>query len=202
MNRKITIVIQAGGKSKRFGRDKALVDFQGQTLIQRIVDRLKQIADEMIVVTNQPGDYEFLKTPMIGDVQPGKGILMGLLTAFSNAMYPVVAIVACDMPFVSARLIKAQWSILDFDNVDVVIPGTEHGLEPLHAVYRRDTCLLAVEKALSSGNMRLISWFPDVRVRIMSVDEIGLYDPDLKAFININSEEDLQKALSLAGDED
>src|SRR5512145_1418479 len=119
----LTVCIQAGGESSRMGEDKALKTFLGRPLIQRVVDRLSSIADEVIVTTNRPEDYAFLNLPLFPDLKPGRGALGGLYTAIASAKYPIVAVVACDMPFASASLLEAASKLLVDEDADVVIPG-------------------------------------------------------------------------------
>ncbi|HJS18379.1 MAG TPA: molybdenum cofactor guanylyltransferase, partial [Anaerolineales bacterium] len=139
----LTVCIQAGGHSSRMGEDKALKNFLGRPLIHRVVDRLSPIADELIVTTNRPEDYRFLGLPLIADLKPGRGALGGLYTAVASAGHPLVAVVACDMPFASPALLEAAGRLLVEEEGDVVIAKSEEGYEPLHAVYRRATCLPA-----------------------------------------------------------
>lgn len=193
-----TIVIQAGGKSSRMGQDKALMPFLGRPLVARQVDRLASADIPLLVITNRPEDYAFLGLPMTADLMPGVGPLGGLYTALSSASTPLVTVVACDMPFVSAALLSAQRDILLEEGVDVVIPRTEEGLEPLHATYRRETCLPAVRAALEAGERKMIVWFSAVAVREMSLEEARQHDPDLRSFINVNRPEDYQAAEALA----
>ena len=94
----LTLAIQAGGRSSRMGKDKALLDFGGQPLIQQVLSRLESLADETIVTTNHPEDYHFLGFPLIPDVIPDRGALGGLYTALNAASHPLVAVVACDLP--------------------------------------------------------------------------------------------------------
>src|SRR6185369_4678742 len=103
----LTIVVQAGGASSRMGEDKALKPFLGRPLIQRLVERLSPIADEMIVTTNRPEEYRFLGLRLTPDLKPGRGALGGLYTALASASQPHVAVVACDMPFASPTLLEA-----------------------------------------------------------------------------------------------
>jgi molybdopterin-guanine dinucleotide biosynthesis protein A len=190
----LTICVQAGGASRRMGQDKALMPFLGRPLIQRVVDRLAPIADEMIVTTNSPDDYHFLGLLLFPDLRPGRGALGGLYTALSSATREAVAVVACDMPFASASLIEAANRLLVEEEADVVIPDSGDGLEPLHAVYRRETCLPAIEFAIDADKWRLISWFPQVKVRILQPNEIKLYDPSGLAFWNLNTPEEFAEA--------
>jgi molybdopterin-guanine dinucleotide biosynthesis protein A len=128
---------------------------------------------------------------------PERGPLGGLFTALSATTNEAVALVACDMPFVSAELLIYELDILVADNMDVVVPSSEKGLEPLHAIYRRNTSLPVVRRAINSGEQRLISWFPDVKVRILSRDETRHFDPRGLSFLNINTPEELALAEKL-----
>jgi molybdopterin-guanine dinucleotide biosynthesis protein A len=200
----LTVCVQAGGESRRMGQDKALMPFLGRPLIQRVVDRLSPVADETIVTTNTPENYRFLGLPLFPDLKPGRGALGGLYTALSSAACEAVAVVACDMPFASPKLIAAASRLLVAEDADVVIPDSGGvlslpapvewsgpgskggGLEPLHAVYRRETCIPAIETA--------IAWFPDVKVRVLQHEEVRKYDPAGLAFWNLNTPEEFAEA--------
>ncbi len=199
----LSIVIQAGGQSSRMGEDKALKLFLGRPLIQRVIERLSPIADELLVTTNRPQEYAFLNTRLVADLKPGRGALGGLYTAIASATQPLVAVVACDMPFASTKLIETASSLMVEEEADVVIAKSEEGYEPLHAVYRRETCLPAIESAIEADLWKVIAWFPQVKVRVLSSEEIKEADPDGLAFWNVNTPEEFAKAeeisLSLKG---
>jgi molybdopterin-guanine dinucleotide biosynthesis protein A len=204
----LTVCIQAGGQSSRMGEDKALKPFLGRPLIQRVVERLSPIADELIVTTNRPNDYGFLDLPLFPDLKPGRGALGGLYTAIASASHPTVAVVACDMPFASASLLEAAGRLLDKAQADVVIPRAApraeragksgEGYEPLHAVYRRVTSLAAIESAIDADQWKVIAWFPQVKVRVLTADEIKHYDPSGLAFWNVNTPEEFAEAERIA----
>ena len=177
------------------GKDKALLDFGGQLLIQHMLARLDSLAPETIITTNYPEGYRFLGRPLIPDVIPNRGALGGLYTALRAAAHPLVAVVACDMPFASPEILRACQDILMVDpNLDAVIPSTEHGLEPLHAVYRRETCLPAVKAAIEADQWKVISWHGDVNVRVLSPEMTARLDPDGRAFENVNTPEEFDAA--------
>lgn len=180
------------------GQDKGLLLLQGQPLIARVMARVASLADEILVTTNHPEAYRFLGVPLYSDVYPGTGALGGLYTALNSARHPLVAVVACDMPFASPEILAASCQRLLEEEVDVVIPQSEDGYEPFHAVYRRDSCLPAVKDALEAGERRLISWFPAVKVATLSPDEALQLDPLKLAFWNLNTPEDLQQAERIA----
>jgi molybdopterin-guanine dinucleotide biosynthesis protein A len=194
----LTVCIQAGGASSRMGEDKALKPFLGRPLIQRVVDRLSPIADELIVTTNRPEDYRFLGLRLIPDLKPGRGALGGLYTAIASASEHFVAVVACDMPFASPTLIEAASRIMVQEEADVVIAKTEEGYEPIHAVYRRATCLPAIEAAIDADQWKVIAWFPQVKVRILTSEELKQFDPDGLAFWNVNTPDEFSQAEQLA----
>jgi molybdopterin-guanine dinucleotide biosynthesis protein A len=190
----LTVCIQAGGQSSRMGEDKALKTFLGHPLIQRVIERLSPIADELIVTTNRPDDYRFLNLPLFSDLKPGRGALGGLYTAIASASHSIVAVVACDMPFASASLIEAASKLLIEEGTDVVIAQSEEGYEPLHAVYRREICLSAIESAIDADQWKVVSWFPQVKVHVLTPTEIKQYDPSGLAFWNVNTPEEFAKA--------
>jgi molybdopterin-guanine dinucleotide biosynthesis protein A len=194
----LTVVIQAGGQSSRMGEDKALKPFLGKPLIQRVVERLNPIADELIVTTNRPADYAFLNLRLVPDLKPGRGALGGLYTAIASASHEVVAVVACDMPFASKSFFESAYSLLVKEEADVVIAKTDEGYEPFHALYRRETCLPAIETAINEDKWKVIAWFPQAKVRELSPDELKSFDPSGLCFWNVNTPEEFEKAEQLA----
>jgi molybdopterin-guanine dinucleotide biosynthesis protein A len=194
----LTLAIQAGGESRRMGSDKALLPFLGQPLVLRLLSRLAWIADEIIVTSNQPESYRFLGLTPIPDLLPGLGALGGLHTALSAATHPFAAVVACDMPFASPEIFLYALAQLRERGADVVIPRTEAGMEPFHAVYRCASCLPPIQAAIQAGKRRADAWFEQVNIRYLDGDEIHPYDPDRLAFFNINTPEDLKEAENLA----
>ena len=190
------------------GEDKALKPFLGRPLIQRVIERLAPVADELLVTTNRPEEYAFLGQRLIPDLKPGRGALGGLYTAIASASNPYVAVVACDMPFASAELLEAATEIMVQEEADVVIARAapraervgkgEEGYEPLHALYRRETCLPAIEAAIDADLWKVVAWFPQVRVRVLTADELRRYDPKHLAFWNVNTPEEFAEAERLA----
>jgi molybdopterin-guanine dinucleotide biosynthesis protein A len=194
----LSLVIQAGGESRRVGRDKALLPFLGQPLILRPLSRLAGIADEVQITSNQPKNYRFLGLTPIPDLLPGFGALGGLYTALSAASHPYVAVVACDMPFASPELFAYELLVLRESDADAVIPRSPAGTEPFHAVYARNACLPPVKAALDAGKRRVDAWFSEVRIRYLEPDEMQPYDPYGLAFLNINTMEHLEQVETLA----
>lgn len=190
----LTVVIQAGGASSRMGEDKALKPFLGRPLIQRVIERLSPLADEVIVTTNRPVDYAFLNLRLVADLKPGRGALGGLYTAIASASDPFVAVVACDMPFASPVFFEGARRLIVQEGADVVVAKTEEGYEPFHALYRRETCLPAIEAAIAADQWKVISWFSQVKVRVLTPDEMKGFDPSGLCFWNLNTPEEFSEA--------
>jgi molybdopterin-guanine dinucleotide biosynthesis protein A len=194
----LSIVIQAGGESTRMGQDKALVPFLGAPLIQRVFERLAGLGDEILITTNHPEAYTFLPARLAPDPLPGRGALGGLYTALSAASQPLVAVVACDMPFVSAPLLRALRDRLVESGGEAAIPRSPGGLEPFHAVYRRESCLPMVKASLEAGQRRVDSWLAGAQIEFLTPEEVRRYDPRGMAFFNVNTPAELQQAEQIA----
>ncbi len=190
----LTVSVQAGGQSTRMGEDKALKPFLGRPLIERVIERLKPIADEIIVTTNRPEDYSFLEYRLVPDLKPGRGALGGLYTALASATGDMVAVVACDMPFASPKLFEAAARLMVEEEADVVIAESAEGMEPLHALYRREACVPAIEAAIAADQWKVIAWFPQVKVRVLGPEEIQDTDPSGLCFWNLNTPEEFVEA--------
>ena len=190
----LSLALIAGGASSRMGQDKALMPFLGRPLIQRILKRLENVGEQVILSTNRPADYAFLNLPSYPDLLPDCGSLGGLYTALSVAGHSILAAVACDMPFANPSLFEYELLLLSQTVADVVIPSTPDGLEPLHAVYRRDTCLPVIHSALKNGKLKMTGWLPEVSVRIVLPEEVAQFDPHGLAFWNLNTPEDFRLA--------
>ncbi len=200
----VSVVIQAGGNSRRMGEDKGLILFQGEPLIKFVVGRIASLGDELIVTSNSPKKYAFLGVPVVEDILTEKGALAGLYTALSCARGEKVIVIGCDMPFVNRSLLEYEIQQMS-ENIDAVVPLIPEGLEPFHAVYRRENCRLAVRSTIEAGMKKAIDWFPKIRLYKVSQDEITRFDPLGLAFFNINDRTDLAEAerfaSSLAGEE-
>lgn len=197
---RVTVVIQAGGESRRMGQSKATVPFGGRPLICRMIERLSPVADELIITTNEAEKLGFLKEQypgldikLVPDEMNVRGALPGLYTAFKVASNPYVAIVACDMVFASAPLVAMQAQAMKETGVDVVVPRNKHGYEPFHAVYRRDTCLTPVHDALERGEKRAQSFFNAVNIYEYGQECVLEVEPMGGCFINVNTPEELKR---------
>ena len=136
----LSCVVQAGGLSSRMGCDKARMTFCGEPLIERVLGRLAPVAGELVVTTSRPSAFGGLVPRIVSDLEGPAGAMRGIASSLAAARLPLVAIVACDMPFVSPELIGALADRVEAEALDVCVPREERGIEPLCAVWRRDAC--------------------------------------------------------------
>jgi molybdenum cofactor guanylyltransferase len=191
-------VILAGGRSRRLGRDKAVEPIGGQPLIGRVIQRVRQVAQDIVVVV---ADQERGRALPLGDgvriavdIYPDKGSLGGIFSGLSAAPQPWALVVACDMPFLNLGLLGRLVSLRD--GVDAVVPVLEGRPEPTHALYSR-ACLPHIEARLQADDLKISGFFDEVRVRYVPEEDIARFDPDFLSFFNVNSPPDLERALAL-----
>ncbi len=169
------------------GRNKAFLELDGRPLIAHILERLAEVCAETIIVAGDVSLYASFGVSVVADRFPGVGVLGGLHAGLQAASYDLILAVGCDMPFLNPDLLRAlvAWA----EGYDVVALRQGEQVETLHAVYRR-TCLGPMEEAIRSGERRIISFFPHVRVRYISPEEILPLDPELRSFRNVNTPEE------------
>jgi len=192
-------LVLLGGESRRMGQNKALLPVGGIPIVQRVLNTLEALGAEIKLIGNDAEPYLHLGHPIIPDIEPNLGPLMGLYSGLLASNNELNLLLACDMPFASRPLLTLLLTLSD--GYDVIIPRTENGLHPLCAVYRRSICLPLIRTALDAHCRRVISFFDEVRVREVGPDELQLVDPDGVALMNVNTPEELVKARSIAAAE-
>lgn len=181
-------IILAGGKSSRMGRDKNLVEFDGEPLLARAARLLGGLFAEVIVVTNQPVPFDLNGAKIVRDEVPYQGPLGGISTGLKASSHEDNFVVAVDMPFISLDVLEYLSGFAG--KADVVVPQTTNGLEPLFAFYNKRS-LPAIEKALAQGERKIISIFPELTVRTVGLVKMGELNGADTTFLNINTERDL-----------
>ncbi|MCH8090130.1 MAG: molybdenum cofactor guanylyltransferase [Chloroflexi bacterium] len=191
-------VALAGGRSKRLGRNKAVEKIGGQSLIERVVGKLSQVTSETVVVVAEESKAADLNLPpwvrTAADLYPGTGSLGGIFTGLSAAKGNYGVVVACDMPFLNVDLIRFMLDIVS--DYDAVVPRLQGRPEPLHAVYSK-TCVGPIERCLQADQLKIAIFFEQINVAYLEEDDIEAFDPSHLSFFNVNTQEDLDKALAL-----
>lgn len=187
---KLSAAILAGGKSRRMGRNKALLPFRGIPLIRHVYETLAPLFGEIFLVTDAPGAFDFLPCPKIPDRIPGYGPISGIDAALRHALHPCVQVVGCDAPFLSPSLLNLLAG--SAGEADLVIPCGPKGLEPLCAVYGKG-CLPLIEESLRRGDYQLLALADRVRNRkVVSPEEVAAVDPGFHSFRNLNTPGDFR----------
>ncbi len=195
----ITGIILAGGKSSRYGINKALVEMNGERLIERVIRVMEPIFEHLIIITNTPQEYAYLQLPMVVDLIQGLGPLGGIYTGLETISEEAGFFMACDMPFLNSDLIRHMVEIRE--DFDAVVPKIDWKIEALHAIYTKG-CLPAIRQLIDAREYQVIKFFRKVRVRYLSEEEIRAFDPELRSFFNINRPEELSDAKKLSSPPD
>ncbi len=194
----VTGIILAGGKNSRLGRNKALEIIGGKAIIERVVDRLVPLIDQLVIVTAKNA-HELptnLGAIFIEDIYPNGGPLGGIYTGLTVSKTDYNIVVACDMPFLNTELLRHL--VVLSESYDAVLPrSAPDRFEPLHAVYSRD-CLPVIKKHMDAGERAISSFLKDIKVLYVEESECREYDTELLSFLNINRQADLDKANKLA----
>lgn len=192
----LSVVILAGGHSRRLGRDKSLLELDGQPLLARTVQRLDALGDDLVVVTNDAARYESLSLAarFVPDEKPGMGSLMGIYSGLQATCHPHALVLACDMPFLDLPLLRYMASLAP--GHDVVIPRLGSLLEPLHAIYGK-SCVPIIEELLDRGERKIVAFLQSVRVRYVEEAELDRFDPEHLSFVNVNTPQDWVRVQTL-----
>jgi molybdopterin-guanine dinucleotide biosynthesis protein A len=202
----LSAAVLAGGKSSRMGQDKALLPLVagGPPLLSLVLDRLREVADDVCVVANEGGRYERFGARVVPDREQGIGALGGIYSALLEATHDYCLIVACDMPFLSRDLLRRMASEpRTYDVLVPLLPGQSRqrsdGLvyQTLHAIYGK-ACVPHIKEQMLRGNRQVIGFFDHIQLRTIGLESVHTADPDLLSFFNANTPEALAQARSLA----
>jgi len=183
--------VVAGGRSRRMGRDKALLSWEGATLLDHAIARLRAVFSDVRLLTGDESRYLDRGLRVHRDAVPGAGPLAGLLAALEAAGPRPVLLLGVDMPFVKPPLLRALADALP--GHDAAVPATAEGPEPLCAAYGVG-CLEAVRSVLGQGERRMSAFWPRVRVRMVTGEDLARHGDPARAFLNLNTPADFEAA--------
>jgi molybdopterin-guanine dinucleotide biosynthesis protein MobB len=191
-------VLLAGGASRRFGSPKALAAVGGRRIVDRVRDALSTAVANVVVSANEPDLFADLGLPMRADEVAGLGALGGIHTALRWAAErgrSGALVVACDMPWISAELLRVIAERAVSTAADAVVPesGGRRGIEPLCAWYSV-RCLPHVERMIADGERRVHRLVDGIRAEVIPLAEVRrMGDPGI-LFLNVNTVDDLRRA--------
>jgi molybdopterin-guanine dinucleotide biosynthesis protein A len=186
--------VTAGGRSSRMGRDKAWLELDGQTMIERVITAIKAVTTDVSVIANS-AEYKRLGLPVYADTHIGIGPLEAIRTALANASTSRVLLVGCDLPFVTAELFSFLLS-LKGDDQAIVPVGADDRLEPLCAVYSTNA-LSSVIRLIENDGRKVSLLFERIRTRLVTFDEIRHLPGAELFFENVNTQEEYSRALEV-----
>jgi len=185
-------IILVGGEARRAnGQEKYFFTMEGRTFIERLVESLGGVVDEIVLVAKDPAQcrrFSHLEgVRCVTDIRKGMGPIGGLHAGALAASGDLLFVCACDMPCVSPGVVRHLFSLIGEE--DAVIPRwTDEMMEPLHAVYRRTSLVSCMERQDLSSLRDLAR---SLHVHYVDAGGLDSIDPGLRTFTNINRPEDL-----------
>jgi molybdopterin-guanine dinucleotide biosynthesis protein A len=185
--------ILAGGLARRMGgADKAALAIGGQTIAERQLAVLRDVATAVFVVGGDPARWP-ADVAVVPDAVPDAGALGGIYTAITASPCDRVLVVGCDMPFLSRRFLRMLAEVPD---ADVVLPRSERGYEPLCAIYSK-ACAAALRERIDRGERHAAVRPEGVRVTEIGPAVLAAFDPDGLLMANVNTPHDYERIVSL-----
>ena len=185
--------VLAGGRSSRMGTDKAFLELNGRTLLERAISLIKSVCSEVAIV-GHPEKFSGYDR-VIEDIYPGRGPLAGIHAALSHSSAELNLILAVDLPFVSAELLNFLFACAENSEAVVAVPHTARGFQPLCAVYRPPFSA-AAEQALKAGNNKIDAVFDGLTLRVIEESELFAAGFSENSFANLNTPEDFKAVLN------
>ena len=206
-----TAVILAGGASRRLGAEKSLLLFDDKPLLCWTAERLSSVVEETIVVARDEAHSRklerVLSASLPGSIEPafawdslpGYGPVAGIAAGLGRARGEFAFATACDLPFLSPEVVERLFIEAEEDpDCGGAVPVHPNGyFEPLHCVYHRKKMQQACEKAMAAGERRIFAPLQEIGIRQVAVDLLRPLDSDLLTFFNLNTREDMERAVAL-----
>jgi len=193
----VSAVVMSGGQSTRMGQEKGLMQFCGRKLVEFVLETVSQVADDVIVSVAKGKSAEYIEAlgpglRIVEDRETGQGPMEGLVCAFGDSRSEYVLVVPCDTPFLTVGV--CNMLIAYSSGHDGSVPRVRGFLEPLHAVYSRDSGLRAFKRTLGEGHRKLLDAFEYLDLAEVNEATFRKVDPDLSSFWNLNTKEDIALA--------
>jgi len=190
----VNISILAGGQSSRMGQPKSFVQLAGKPIIEHLLERIEPLKYPIQIIANDVKAYERFGLPVFPDVHTGKGALGGIHTAIMYSATTYSLCLACDMPFINTNLISHLVS--QTTDYDAVVPIVNDYPEGLHTIYHQ-RCKVKIEQQIYQDSLQLGQLFNLLNVRFIPETTLRRFDPNLHAFINLNTPEELKQAEAI-----
>jgi len=187
-----TAIILVGGESKRMGSDKATIKLHGKPMLEHVLEQISPLFSGVLISVNTL--REDIKLPQIVDHAEGRGPILGIKRALEEVRTDWVFVIACDMPFVSVRLI--QELSRHRKSHDAVVTFAFDRAQPLFGFYNK-TCLPNIETRIQQGQRSMIRLLDELNTYYMSEQQVALIDPELKSLLSLDTQDDVNKMESI-----
>ncbi len=188
----VTGLILCGGRSKRMGRPKAFLPFARRTIIEHILNTIRNLFDEIFLVTNDPDSCSHLSVNVVKDILPYRGPLGGILSGLLVSKNPHAFVLACDMPLVSRQLLRSMSS--ERHQADVVVLAHKGVIEPLLGIYSQNL-IKPLEESLFAGNLTVADFLVGLKAKTWELDTSALPAGELPPYFNVNTPQDYSRVL-------
>ena len=187
-----TAIILAGGKSTRMGFDKALMKIRGKPIVEIIIQQLRSVFEDIILVTNKPDEFTGLDVMITGDILKDSGPLGGIHAGLVLSKSKYAFLTACDMPVISPDYAKYMMETAAKHLPHAVISDKGDWIEPFHALYSKD---LAddIKTNVQAGKYKIFDVIKEKNIIRISEKKVREYSPGLDIFINLNHNKDLEE---------
>lgn len=194
MEKNISAAVLVGGKSSRMGYNKAFLKLGDYTMLENIILKVSIAIPDIFLVGSDQNLYSYLGLPFFTDVYKNCGPLGGIHCALTMSETQYVFICACDMPYIDTELVNYMAN--NTYNYDIVVPYVRDEVEPLYAIYNKK-CLGPIMTMIKSGHKKIRDVFDRVNTKYICTEEIRkIANPEL-VFMNLNTQNDVNKARLL-----
>ncbi len=184
------VILSGGLNSRMGGRNKALLEFDGQRMLDRVLAALDGLFEEILIVSRDPGAYSRWPIRVVADIFEARSSLTGVHAGLTRCRAPYAFVVPCDAPFLKKALIQMLLEAIR-PELDAVVPFHNGCYQPLCAVYSK-RCLGPIEAQLARGNLKIIDFFDRIHLQRVPSETLQQADPTLQSFINVNTPEALE----------
>ncbi|TVQ85640.1 MAG: molybdenum cofactor guanylyltransferase [Bacteroidetes bacterium] len=183
----VTGIILAGGKSSRFGSDKALFEYHGKRLVEYSIDNIKLLCGKILLSTNSPEKFDFTGLKAVTDLYPGSGPVGGIHACLQQSNTEHNLIIGCDLPWLDIRLFEF---ILGCSSGYQVVMPSHNGFKETLASYFHKSCADTLEQALREKRYKILDAIASLNVYFPDIESEDFYSE--KLFSNINYRRDIQ----------
>jgi molybdopterin-guanine dinucleotide biosynthesis protein A len=192
----MTAAVLCGGRSKRMGRSKAFLPYEGKTLIESRFEAIREMFAQVVLVANEPEAYSQLSVDVVKDIVPNRGPLVGILSALLVSEFEHTFVIACDMPLVDNKLIREM--CMQRAGKDVLVLSHDEGVEPLLGVYSK-RCVEPLEQAIFAEQLKVTDFLDEIKADLFTFDPArygGTGGGKLPAWFNVNTPQDYSRLVT------